>query len=80
MFLNMGDEIINIDNIKRFYVENNNKDSEETETTIWYIKLETYDNDDNKRLIGNCLSKDEVTEKIEVIAEELKNQGLLIEV
>lgn len=80
MFLNMGDEIINIDNIKRFYVENNNKDSEETETTIWYIKLETYDNDDNKRLIGNCLSKDEVTEKIEVIVEALREKGLLIEV
>ncbi len=80
MFLNMGDEIINTDNIKRFYVENNNKDSEETETTIWYIKLETYDNDDNKRLIGNCLSKDEVTEKIEVIVEALREKGLLIEV
>lgn len=65
MFINMGDEIINIDNIKCFFIESNSVNIESFDGVVTF---ETFE------------SEDEAIEQIEVIAEELKKQGLLIEV
>ena len=75
MFINMGDEIINIDNIKRFYIE---EVQDDTGKTIWFTVAETFETE-KYPLRGSC-TEDEAIERIKAVSEELKKKGLLIEV
>ena len=73
MFIYTRDELVNLDNIKGFYIEEDGIKAED-----WRLKAETFDN--RKHIICSFSSEDSANSYMRLIAEKIKEQRLLIEI